>query len=125
MFTVFSSRGGKEWTHSVKPLQLIWNKLPQYSSKNTIHIDDLGRNFALNPGEGLKIRAFKVRFYSTRLWLGVSVRLMALWQNCHTDEALADRELDKLGLYLCHIARNVPDFTTLKHKTWDRSPPPP
>ena len=29
MFTVFSERDGKPWTHSVKPLQIIWNHFPQ------------------------------------------------------------------------------------------------
>lgn len=52
------------------------------------------RNFALNPKEGLKIPAFK---------------------NAHSAEAIADRELDKLGKYLLHIA-NVPDFQTLSHR---------
>jgi hypothetical protein len=29
MFTVFSTRDGKQYTHSVKPLQIIWNHLKQ------------------------------------------------------------------------------------------------
>ena len=29
MFTVFSMRDGKQYTHSVKPLQIIWNHLKQ------------------------------------------------------------------------------------------------
>jgi len=52
------------------------------------------RNFALNPGEGLKIQAFK---------------------NAHTAEAMADRELDKLSRYMLHMS-NVSDFRTLSHK---------
>jgi hypothetical protein len=48
----------------------------------------------LNPKEGLKIPAFK---------------------NAYSAEAIADRELDKLGKYLLHIA-NVPDFQTLSHR---------
>jgi hypothetical protein len=52
------------------------------------------RNFALNPGQGLKIRPFK---------------------NAHTSEALADRELDKLSRYLVHIA-GVDDFQCLTHR---------
>jgi len=97
MFTVFSQRAGKEYTHSVKPLQIIWNHLPQFGSKNTIHVDDLGRNFALNPGEGLKIHAFK---------------------GAHTEQAREDRELDRVGKYLVHIARDTEDFTTIDHKDW-------
>ncbi|KAF7363862.1 hypothetical protein MSAN_01044200 [Mycena sanguinolenta] len=96
MFTVFSERDGQPWTHSVKALQIIWNHFPQFNATNTIHVDDLSRNFALNPKEGLKISPFK---------------------GAQTPEAFADRELDKLGRYMLHIA-NVEDFRTLSHKDW-------
>jgi len=96
MFTVFTERNGKPWTHSVKALQIIWNHFPRFNASNTIHVDDLSRNFALNPKEGLKIHAFK---------------------NAHTPEAMADQELDKLSRYMLHIA-NVVDFRTLSHKDW-------
>ncbi|KAJ7864822.1 HAD-like domain-containing protein [Mycena olivaceomarginata] len=96
MFTVFTERDGKPWKHSVKPLQIIWNHFPQFNATNTIHVDDLGRNFALNPNEGLRISAFK---------------------GAQTREGLADRELDKLAEYMLHIA-NVDDFRTLSHKEW-------
>ncbi|KIJ69166.1 hypothetical protein HYDPIDRAFT_179046 [Hydnomerulius pinastri MD-312] len=96
MFTVFTERNGQPYTHSVKALQIIWNHFPQISAKNTIHVDDLSRNFALNPNEGLKIHAFK---------------------NAHTEHAQADRELDKVARYMIHIAP-VSDFRTLKHKDW-------
>ena len=33
----------------------------QYSAANTIHVDDLSRNFALNSKNGLKVKAYKVR----------------------------------------------------------------
>ncbi|KAF8844427.1 HAD IIID h [Paxillus ammoniavirescens] len=96
MFTVFTERNGQPYTHSVKALQIIWNHFPRFSPKNTIHVDDLSRNFALNPPEGLKIHAFK---------------------NAHTEQARGDRELAKLERYLIHIAL-VSDFRTLKHKDW-------
>ncbi|KDR81734.1 hypothetical protein GALMADRAFT_152561 [Galerina marginata CBS 339.88] len=96
MFTVFTERDNKPWTHSVKALQIIWNHFPQFNARNTIHVDDLSRNFALNPKEGLKISAFK---------------------NAHTPEAWADRELQKLSRYMVHIA-GVNDFTMLSHKNW-------
>lgn len=96
MFTIFTERNGKPWTHSVKALQIIWNHFPQFNASNTIHVDDLSRNFALNPKEGLKIQPFK---------------------NAHTSGAMADRELDKLSRYMLHIA-NVADFRTLSHKDW-------
>ncbi|KAF9261389.1 HAD IIID h [Marasmius fiardii PR-910] len=96
MFTVFSDRDGKQMQHHVKPLQIIWNHFPQFDASNTIHIDDLSRNFALNPQSGLKIGAFK---------------------NAHTPQSLADQELWKLARYLVHIA-GLPDFKGLAHKGW-------
>ncbi|KAF8965209.1 HAD-like domain-containing protein [Flammula alnicola] len=96
MFTVFTERDNKPWTHSVKALQIIWNHFPQFNAKNTVHVDDLSRNFALNPKEGLKISAFK---------------------NAHTPQAWADKELENLARYMLHIA-DVDDFTTLSHKSW-------
>ncbi|KAG2019996.1 ubiquitin family proteint [Coprinopsis cinerea AmutBmut pab1-1] len=96
MFTVFTEREGKPWSHHVKALQIIWNHFPQFNASNTVHIDDLSRNFALNPKEGIKISAFK---------------------NAHTQESRADRELVKLTRYLLHVA-HVDDFRTLSHKEW-------
>ncbi|OBZ69263.1 Ubiquitin-like domain-containing CTD phosphatase 1 [Grifola frondosa] len=97
MFTVFSLREGKQFKHSVKPLQIIWDHFPQFSAKNTVHVDDLGRNFALNPGQGLKIAAFK---------------------DAHTPQAMRDRELDRLARYLVHIAGTHGDFCNVNHKYW-------
>jgi ubiquitin-like domain-containing CTD phosphatase 1 len=96
MFAVFTERNGQPYTHHVKALQIIWNHFPQFSAKNTIHVDDLSRNFALNPNEGLKIHAFK---------------------NAHTEQAQADRELHKLARYMVHITA-LEDFRTLRHKAW-------
>ncbi|KAF5387568.1 hypothetical protein D9757_006525 [Collybiopsis confluens] len=96
MFTVFTERDGKPWQHHVKALQIVWNHFPQLSAKNTIHVDDLGRNFALNPQSGLKIHAFK---------------------NAHTPEAQADRELSKLKRYMLHIAP-LGDLRSLTHSDW-------
>ena len=59
MFQIVSTnRSGKKVTHSVKPLQIIWSKFPQWNSRNTVHLDDLTRNFALNLGSGLKCTAY-------------------------------------------------------------------
>lgn len=62
MFRVTSSklkRDSKPVVHHVKPLALVWSKFPQWDASNTIHIDDLSRNFAMNPQSGLKISAWK------------------------------------------------------------------
>ncbi|KAL6301591.1 HAD IIID h [Sparassis latifolia] len=97
MFTVFSTREGKQYRHSVKALQIIWNHFKQFNSTNTLHVDDLSRNFALNPRQGLKILAFK---------------------DAHTLQATLDRELDKLARYMVHIARTHDDFRNVDHKHW-------
>ncbi|KAF8880250.1 HAD IIID h [Mucidula mucida] len=96
MFSVFGERDKKAWQHHVKPLEIIWNLVPEFNAGNTIHIDDLSRNFALNPGEGLKIRAFK---------------------GAATPEARRDRELEKLGKYMLSIA-STPDLRTVEHGKW-------
>ena len=59
MFTVKSiRRGGSSVVHHVKPLQIIWSKFPRWGSHNTVHIDDLSRNFALNLGSGIKCTGY-------------------------------------------------------------------
>mmetsp|Transcript_15888 Transcript_15888/g.33607 ORF Transcript_15888/g.33607 Transcript_15888/m.33607 type:complete len:394 (+) Transcript_15888:234-1415(+) len=59
MFQIVSTnRSGKKVTHHVKPLQIIWSKFPHWNSHNTVHLDDLARNFALNLGSGLKCTAY-------------------------------------------------------------------
>ncbi|WVQ85088.1 HAD hydrolase, family IIID [Cryptococcus sp. DSM 104549] len=102
MFPVFTQRNGQPYKHEVKPLAYFWAAYPHWSPKNTIHIDDLARNFALNPGEGLRIRAFN---------------------KAGQPEGLADRELKRLGIYLVNIATNLDDFTTVDHGKWKKTVP--
>ena len=46
-------------TGKVKPLHLIWSKFPHLWGKhNTVHVDDLHRNFVLNKTSGIVIRPF-------------------------------------------------------------------
>ncbi|KAJ2359096.1 hypothetical protein IWW50_001582 [Coemansia erecta] len=98
--TMFSVRvlrdDGVELTHHVKPLELIWSRFPGvYSRSNTVHVDDLERNFALNRQNGLKIRRY--RRASSR--------------------AQRDTELMKLTRYLLLIAQ-LPSFEHLNHAQW-------
>lgn len=59
MFQIVSTnRSGKNVMHHVKPLQIIWSKFPRWTKYNTVHLDDLARNFALNLGSGLKCTAY-------------------------------------------------------------------
>lgn len=46
MFSVYSQRNGQPFKHEVKALEIIWKKFPGvWSKKDSIHIDDLSRNF--------------------------------------------------------------------------------
>jgi len=96
MFPITSrDKDGKDHTHEVKALEIIWTKLPQYSAKNTVHIDDLRRNFAMNPQSGLKIHAFK--------------------------DAVESRKTDKELLYLTkylEMIGDLEDFSKLDHSAW-------
>ncbi|GAA5857203.1 hypothetical protein JCM8547_009368 [Rhodosporidiobolus lusitaniae] len=95
MFSVYSERNGKPWKHEVKALGIIWAKFPDfYSSANTVHIDDLARNFAMNVSNGIKVHAYK---------------------DALTTGAIdTDRELLHVAKYLLQILP-VADFTTLDH----------
>jgi ubiquitin-like domain-containing CTD phosphatase 1 len=83
-------------SYQIKPLQLIWAKLPGvYTPANTIHVDDLSRNFVMNPRNGLHIAAYKHASKTHR----------------------TDRELLFVGYYLMHI-KDAPDFRRLAHHDW-------
>nr|XP_015204796.1 PREDICTED: ubiquitin-like domain-containing CTD phosphatase 1 [Lepisosteus oculatus] len=82
----------------VKPLGVIWGKYSEfYNKKNTIMFDDIGRNFLMNPQNGLKVRPF-------------------MKAHLNRDK---DRELFKLSQYLKEIAK-LEDFSDLNHKHWER-----
>lgn len=59
MFSICSYQKGKPVRHQVKALQLIWHQFTHFGPHNTVHVDDLSRNFALNPKNGIKIRGFR------------------------------------------------------------------
>ena len=87
---------GERRKHHVKPLELIWHRLPQFNAHNTVHVDDLARNFAFNPQSGLKIKPYKNS----------------------TDARHSDRELLYLSVYLQLIAEQEKDFRVLRHEEW-------
>ena len=79
-----------------KALGVIWGKYPDvYNEENTIIFDDLGRNFLMNPQNGLKIKPFK---------------------NAHTSR-YTDDELLKLLKYLLLISK-LHSFKHLDHSKW-------
>ena len=79
--------------HAVKPLQLIWTHVPTTGPQNTVHVDDLSRNFALNPRNGIKIRGYSM------------------------DDRDQDCELLWLAQYLLDIA-DCPDISAIAHDKW-------
>lgn len=97
MFTVVSTkRDGTSVKHHVKPLQIIWSKFPdRWGSHNTIHIDDLSRNFALNLGSGLQCSAYYRKKTKKR-----------------------DSELVGIGNYLIHLATVGVNFDTVDFTQW-------
>jgi len=90
------THNGERRKHHIKPLELIWHRLPQFNASNTVHVDDLARNFAFNPQCGLKIKPYK---------------------NC-TEARSTDRELLYMSVYLSLIAEHEKDFRGLKHDEW-------
>ena len=97
MFSIISrKRDGSEFKHAVKPLQLIWAKEAAWSAANTVHVDDLSRNFALNPKSGLKCRAY----------------------HRSAPDAAGDVELPLLAAYLAHVATAAGGPGAHDHGAW-------
>lgn len=97
MFTVKSTkRDGSSYVHHVKPLQLIWTKFPQWGSHNTVHVDDLSRNFALNLTCGLRVTAY------------------------HRKKSASARDTELLGLkrYLEQLAKSKLSFDDIDFDYW-------
>ncbi|KAJ2402679.1 hypothetical protein GGI23_000540 [Coemansia sp. RSA 2559] len=91
---------GKEVRRQIKPLELIWLRFPDhYGRHNTVHIDDLERNFALNWQNGLKIKRFKT----------AGTRRRSAFR--------ADTELYKLAQYLVKIS-GLSTLEELDHTKW-------
>ncbi|XP_064465626.1 ubiquitin-like domain-containing CTD phosphatase 1 isoform X2 [Ornithodoros turicata] len=97
MISVHTSKHGLV---DVKPLAVIWGKFPEYGPENTIMIDDIRRNFLMNPKNGLRVRPFR---------------------SAHTNRD-TDRELVKLSQYLKDIA-SIPDVRELNHRHWESYKP--
>ena len=97
MFTIKSTkRDQTSVTHHVKPLQIIWSKFPQWGPHNTVHLDDLSRNFALNLSSGIKVKAY----YRKK------------------SKARADAELLGLGSYLQTLALSGISFDSVDFRQW-------
>jgi len=80
--------------HRVKALDVIWRRCDFWDRHNTVHVDDLPTNFALNPRAGLQCSPF------------------------HRENNNGDAELALLGLYLADVVAPSADFAHLDHNTW-------
>ena len=98
MFTVVSTkRDGTRVQHHVKPLQIIWSKFPnRWGSHNTVHIDDLSRNFALNLENGLQCTAYHRKKKSSQ----------------------RDTELLGIGHYLIQLVEANVNFSMVDFSHW-------
>ncbi|GFR41728.1 hypothetical protein Agub_g2479 [Astrephomene gubernaculifera] len=95
MVTVHTEKYG---VFDCKPLQFIWEKFPgQYTPANTIMLDDLKRNYIMNPQQGLVIRPFR---------------------KAHLTRG-SDRELLGLTAYLAAIAP-LASLEGLDHSRWEK-----
>mmetsp|Transcript_6309 Transcript_6309/g.11218 ORF Transcript_6309/g.11218 Transcript_6309/m.11218 type:complete len:422 (-) Transcript_6309:188-1453(-) len=98
MFAVTSTkRDGSKFNHHVKPMQIIWSKFPNlWGSHNSVHVDDLTRNFALNLSTGLKVTAY----YRKK------------------NKKKRDAELLGLARYLEGLAQTVSNFDDVDFSQW-------
>ena len=88
------NRRGQKRKHAIKPLSIIWKLFPRFSASNTLHVDDLQRNFVLNPENGLLVTPFKVQ---------------------NRD---GDRELEELTEYLKCLAQECEDVRERNLGAW-------
>eukprot|EP00889_Picochlorum_renovo_P004679 jgi/Picre1/31709/NNA_007060.t1 len=99
MVTVDNTGMTNKKVFDCKPLHVLWKRYPQYTSSNTLMLDDLRRNFVLNPQNGLVIKPFK---HST------------------TERGRSDREFLKLDLYLSKLAE-LESLDHLNHDEWQNT----
>jgi ubiquitin-like domain-containing CTD phosphatase 1 len=78
--------------------EIIWSKFDRWNSSNTCHVDDLRRNFALNVGAGLKIKAY----YRKKT------------------QARRDAELLGLSNYMEQVAQSGVSFDEIDFDDWER-----
>ena len=118
-------------TGYVKPLQVIWNKMPHWNRTNTLHVDDLERNFVLNPENGIILSAYyrSPERAAAKLEKEKRKRIERLTVGGYLPSQLApptlaptdgtDDELRYLAQYLCLISQ-CDDFSAINHKNWRR-----
>ena len=128
MFTVVSTkRDGTKVTHHVKPLQIIWSKFPdRWGTHNTIHIDDLSRNFALNLDNGLQCTAYHRKKKKSTRTSSSNIDGSSSSNNNNGSSTIAttlthgrhDRELIALSQYLIQLIESGMTFQQVDFTQW-------
>ena len=110
----------------VKPLALIFSHAPpgvRWGLDNTVHVDDLCRNFLLNQGAGITISPYQRDKNPSTI---SSSPASSVFEDSSAaspgpeggeQHAKNDVELLLLGRYLCDIAP-LPDLTVKSHAAW-------
>ena len=115
---VFYSILSKFGPRRFRPRRLIWDKVEGWNAANTLHLDDLSRNFALNPRSGVKCIAV---WTMSRRWRGApEIRFSHRCKAYHRDKpnAARDAELPALAAYLAHVARASKGLSAFDHGKW-------
>ncbi len=114
--SMFSSTDGK-----LKCLPIIWNKFSHWSNTNTIHVDDLERNFQLNKCCGIVIPPYNREDSSvSSISDGLTSASSSSSSNSSCSDRSGDIELLLLARYLVEIS-DVPGPSDLEanvHKDW-------
>jgi len=82
----------------VKALEIIWERFPAFGPHNTVHVDDLQRNFNLNPASGIEVTPWHARARG------------------HAKPG-DDDELQLLTTYLLSLVAST-DFSEINHSIW-------
>ena len=100
MVTVAAPGYSKAPVFDCKPLQVLWNRyLEYYGEENTVMVDDLRRNFILNPQNGLVIHPFRKSVTSgqkdTKL-----LKMLLYFQKISQLESFKELDHDRWELYV-------------------------
>lgn len=79
----------------VKPLEIIWERFPTFGPHNTVHVDDLCRNFYLNQRSGIEVSPWHAKSRGAR----------------------TDDELQLLTTYLLSLVA-APNLSEIDHSIW-------
>ena len=90
----------------VKPLQIIWSKCGErWDKKNSIHVDDLARNFERNPECGVTISPFYLKGLCLSFCLSAYLPAFASIQTVSASVTQCLSLCQYVSLSISHIGR--------------------